>query len=89
MHLTTEAVHDMVEAIRPLLAGKSAPVQGAVLADLLAIWLAGHSTDRGSTEDAALREELLAHHIKAVRTLISVNEEIIRRDAIPTYRGLT
>jgi hypothetical protein len=63
----------LVETIRPLLAGKGAPIQGAVLADLLAIWLAGHiMTDDAAT--AELREELLANHIAMVRRLIGPNE---------------
>ena len=36
------AVRKLVQRIRPLLAGRAAQMQGAVLADLLAIWIAGH-----------------------------------------------
>lgn len=69
----------LVEEIRPLLAGYPSPTVGAALADLLAIWLAGHFAG-GAAENAALREELLAMHLKVVRKLIPVNErELLRR----------
>jgi hypothetical protein len=59
-------VGPIVDAIRPLLAGKDPAIQGAVLADLLAIFLAGHHPE--------LREDILELHIDAVRELIPVNE---------------
>ena len=34
--------HELVEAIKPILANEKPYVQGAALADLLAMWLAGH-----------------------------------------------
>lgn len=73
----------LVEAIRPILGGKPPPIQGAVLADLLAIWLAGHCTADAAT-NAAVREELLSAHIAMVRELIPVNEEwMLRRREAP------
>jgi hypothetical protein len=51
--------------IRPMLAGYHPAEQGAALADLLAIWLAGYPAD--------LREALLAHHIEQVRELVPAN----------------
>ena len=62
-------VEAIVEAIRPMLAGKTPEVQGAVLADLLAIFLAGHHPE--------LREQLLTMHIEGVRKLIAPNEAAI------------
>ena len=67
-------VEQIVKAISPLLAGHSPEIQGAVLADLLAMFLAGHV---GSDADA-VREEILRLHIETVRELIPVNEEIIK-----------
>lgn len=64
------AIEPLVQAIRPLLAGKHAAVQGATLADLLAIWLAGHPPE--------VREEMLAMHVAEVRNLIPPNAAIIR-----------
>ncbi len=66
-------VEPIVERIRPLLAGHRPEIQGAVLADLLATWLAGHM---GEGADR-VREELLRMHIEMVRKLIPVNETMI------------
>ena len=59
-----------VDAIRPLLAGRSPEVQGAVLADLLATWLLGHIMG-GPADTAQLRHDLLDMQIGAVRELIN------------------
>jgi hypothetical protein len=68
-----ERVHRLLGQIEPILAGHPAPVQGAVLADLLATWLAGH-IDKGSSQRTdLLREELLRHHLRTVRLLVPVN----------------
>ena len=70
-----EAVENLVKAIVPLLRGKSVQVQGAALADLLAIWLAGHvdhDDPEGQNSDR-VREEMLELHLKAVRALIPIN----------------
>jgi len=50
------------EAIMPLLKGKGPAVQGVVLAELTARWLAGHAPD--------LREELLEVQVDAIRVMI-------------------
>lgn len=63
-------VQALCRVIKPLLAGHHPRVQSAVLADLLAMWLAGHL-------DHAVREEVLAEHIELVRKLVPVNEAII------------
>ena len=68
-----ERVASIVEQIRPLLAGLGCEIQGAVLADLLAMWLAGHIGEH----EAELREELLACHIACVRALIPFNESML------------
>jgi hypothetical protein len=73
-----ERVEVLFNRVRPLFAGQPPGVTGAVLADLLAVWLAGHSSGHGPTASRRIREELLAAHIKLVRELIPVNEEIIR-----------
>lgn len=62
-------VNRVVEAIKPHLAGHPSEVQCVALADLLSIWLAGHSPES--------RESLLAAHIRNVRELIPVNEMIM------------
>ena len=68
-----EEVLAVTERIAPLLAGRAPEVQGAVLADLLATWLAGHQGEGA----ADLREELIRLHIEAVRELIPVNEALM------------
>lgn len=58
-------VHDvepLVERIKPLLAGKPPELQGAVLAELLAMFIAGHHPD--------LRSKILALHFRATMNLI-------------------
>jgi hypothetical protein len=52
-------------------------MQGAVLAELLALWLAGHQLVGDEEETAALRERLLLWHMDAVRQLTIVNARII------------
>ena len=57
----------------PLLAGQEASVQGAIIADLTARWLAGHPPQ--------LRESVLQLHIVGVRALIGPNEKQLFGDA--------
>lgn len=59
-------VAQAIVAIRPILAGRSPEVQGAILCELLSMYLAGHSP--------MLREEILTMHFTAVRELIPVCE---------------
>jgi hypothetical protein len=63
----------IIDAIRPLLAGKEPAIQGAALADLLATWLAGHFADTPAAT-SQLRAQLLKEHITVVRELIPENE---------------
>lgn len=70
-------VGQIVERVRPSLAGRSPEVQGAVLADLLAMWLAGHIVKDDPAGTDALREELLEMHLRTVRKLIPVNAATI------------
>lgn len=64
---------ERVKAIAPLLAGLHRGVQGAVLADLTAMWVAGHY----QAGTRAL-EELLDMHIEKVHELVPVNIQIIK-----------
>jgi hypothetical protein len=66
----------LVKAIRPLLAGRDQSVQGAVLADLLAMYLAGHVI-RGDPEGTkSFREQALEVHLVGVKALIDLNYKI-------------
>ena len=69
------AVYNLVQAVMPLFKGKPQQVQGAALADLLAMWLAGH-LDREDPEGERterIREMMLEAHLVAVRALIPIN----------------
>ena len=68
---TVEAV---VNAVKPLLAGYEPEIQSAVLADLLATWLACF---QGPVKDQA-REDFLAGHIDLVRELVPINEKALK-----------
>lgn len=70
-----DAVEQLVELIRPLLAGRAPGIQGAALADLTAIWVAGHIILGKRTETEAMRERLLMGHMDMVRELIRLNPE--------------
>jgi hypothetical protein len=63
----------LFDTIRVHLAGHDPAIQGAVLADLLALLLAGHRGD-GADE---VREVFLKEHIAIVRQLIPVNEAML------------
>ena len=67
-------VDRLVDKVKPLLAGYHPAVQGAALADLLAIWLCSHHADTGAER---LREHLLKMHIKTVRELVAENMRTI------------
>jgi hypothetical protein len=62
--VNVRTVSRLIDQIKPLLAGHDPAVQGAVLADLLAIWLSGH-------HPATVREHLLSMHILAVLDLVA------------------
>jgi hypothetical protein len=72
-----EQVAPIVESITPLLAGKPPELQAMVLAELLAIWLAGHFIPGDEDATRKLRAELVASHCKAVRQLTSIKAKII------------
>ena len=82
-------VAPIVDQIKPSLAGKDDALQGAVLANLLAIWIASHRVrakggvrpERAARETHRLQSRLLNFHMKQVRHLIPVNNKII--DATP------
>jgi hypothetical protein len=73
---TLQRVAQLTEDIGQLLYGHGPEVQAAVLADLLAMLLAGHIVVGKPRVTRELREGLLAEHLKYVRQLIPVNEEI-------------
>lgn len=70
-------VPSLVERIKPILAGLEPELQGAVIADLLAIWLAGHHVAGDIDATREMRAELLANHCFHVRRLTDVNAHIM------------
>ena len=73
MNSQTLLVYALVERIKPLLAGHAPEVQGAVLADLVAIWLAGHMIEGNAEATREMRAALLAIHSSMVRQLTEIN----------------
>lgn len=78
MHMTDEEKDALARVaaflqaqIEPLLKGHDPRVQGAVLSDLVAIWIAGHAP--------ALREQMIQLHLATVRDLVPNAEERRRR----------
>lgn len=72
-----DAVRLAVEKIHPILAGKGREVQGAVIADLLASWLAGHQAVEEGIDIEVERERVLTAFLAFVRQLIPINEKAI------------
>ena len=65
--------------IMPILEGHGPDVQGAVLADLLSLWLAGQIVldDNGGIDreqTVKMREDMLALHIEHVRLMLPSSE---------------
>jgi hypothetical protein len=73
-------VAPIVDRIKPLLAGHDPSLQGAILGDLVAMFLAGHPP--------GIREEIFQMHIDLVRQLTEVNEKIMFGDAGHPSGGL-
>ena len=69
-------VFEIVARIRPLLAGKPACVQGAVLADLLAMWVAGHHVAGNPAATDEMRARLLSDHFEGVCKLTVINAHL-------------
>ncbi len=68
MNADFQAVQELAERIKPLLAGRSPEIQSAVLAELLSLWLAGHYLMGPATI-----ERLLELHIDLVRKFLPEN----------------
>ena len=65
-----EQVDRLLDRIAQILAGESLEMQGAVVADLAALWIAGHRVRGDRAEGDRAREELLELHAQHVRELI-------------------
>jgi hypothetical protein len=73
----------LVNEIAPMLHGHGPDVQSAVLADLFAMFLAGHQGPHPQVDE--VRDQVIARWLRCVRALIPVNEAMIlarvRREA--------
>jgi hypothetical protein len=73
-------VVDIVEQIGPLLSGQGPGVQGAVLADLTAMWLASHIVPGDEPASLNARRQIFQVHVEHIWELVRVNEiEVLRR----------
>lgn len=67
-----DQVNQLIEQIMPILAGQPPEVQGAVLADLMATYLAGYPEH--------IRANVTKLHLMTVAMLIPANYELYVRD---------
>lgn len=70
----------LVEQIKPPLTGRPPAVQGAVLCDLLAIWLASHRVEKpdGTLQrdpTDKIRDHLLQMHLEPLPKLVKLYED--------------
>ena len=83
--LLTGQAHDVSEQVQTVLAGKGPLVAGAVLADVVSLWIAGHvmvndndpSPENTLKETRELRQHLLTDFIIAVESLIPISAKQI------------
>jgi hypothetical protein len=68
------AAQALADRIKPLMAGRSPEIQSAVLAELLATFIAGHYTG-----GAQAMTSILDLHDDMVRKLIPLNVEILKK----------
>ena len=68
-----DKVKMLTDRISPILHGHNPEIQGAVLAELLATWLAGHVVPGDRMQTILLRGRLFHEHMKVVRDLTKLN----------------
>jgi hypothetical protein len=66
------AADDLLDRLAPILEGQPAELQGAVIADMTALWLAGHRVQGDRAEGDRVREKLLQLHATHVRELVEM-----------------
>jgi hypothetical protein len=62
---------ELLDRIRPLLGGHHPAVQGYVVADLVAMWIAGHHVD--------VRDEIRAKQFDFIRELEALHAKVLWR----------
>ena len=73
----TRKVLETVARIKPHLAGLAPEVQGAVLCELLSLWLAGHRVEGDPEATVALRKALIDNHIESALDMLPANQAAI------------
>lgn len=73
-----EASDRLAKRIMPLLAGHLPEVQGAALAQLLALWIAGFASNNPATQQDA-RDEVMNQAFDLVRALVPTMHETLYR----------
>ena len=67
-----ERLDALLDRIAPILAGQPLEMQGAVVNDLAALWIAAHRVRGDRAEGDRMREELLVLHAQHVRELVAM-----------------
>ena len=75
------AVKSLWPELQRVLAGRPAKEQGAILADLTAIWIAGHVERGDPAATERLRNQLILHQLDYVDQLIPINAKIMGTEA--------
>jgi len=75
-----EQILELTKQIKPLLAGKPAVVQSGALADLIAMWLAGHWIPGCPDETEQIRRDLFERYCELVIDLVEVNARELGTD---------
>ena len=78
MQIPIEEIERRATAMHEYVTGLEPELQSAVIAHLLATWLAGHRGD-DDAKLAAFREELLQGHIALVRNLLRFEDARLER----------
>ena len=75
-----QIVDNAVSLVRPILAGIDPDLQGAIMANLVAMWLAGHrqKSASGKLEPATeLREYMLTEFVNLIERLTPLEDDAI------------
>lgn len=68
-----ERADALLDRIGPILAGAPAELQGAVVNELTALWIARHRVENDRAAGDQVRAELLALHCRHVRELVEMH----------------
>jgi hypothetical protein len=72
-----EDVMELQQKMLPVFMGYHPATQGAVLASLTALFLAGHMVHGSRTKTDKVREQLLVEHVRMVRQMIPDAERAV------------